>query len=248
MESVFLSKSFSFYLKNVKASIIFALLLVSVVFFASFSNFFVGSGTIFFSYSLTLPELSVLAVQLTGIMLFLLFYSFFVTVIVFSVRKELSTVRLSYYLTEAIRRFSFKLFAFFAFFSIAMYLLQLLFLSIGFPAWLSSIILLLLASAFIFVPQAIVVDEEALLHSFLTNFDFIRKNPKTVLFVMVIGAVLLAVLQLLEFGIDRMLLLGNYFSLFIMVFFIQPFMETLKTYLYMVQRFDLIKEHELGAH
>lgn len=245
MENLFLSKSISLYLKNFRTSLIFALLLVSVVFFSSFPNFLVSSGTIFFSYSLSFPEIGVLATQIVGMLVFLLFYSFFVTVIVFSVRKELSHVKLSYYVAEAIRKFSFKMLAFFAFFVAVLYLLQLFFLSIGLHPVASALILLVLTAMFIFVPQAIVIEEESLLHGLQTNFDFIMKNPRSLLLVLAVGALLLAVLQFVEFGIDRAFLLGNYVSLLVVMLFIQPFLEIFKTYLYMVNKFDLIREHEL---
>ncbi len=245
MESVFLSKSFSLYLRNFKAAVIFALLLVSVVFFSSFSNIFVSSGTIFLAYSLSLPEIGLLLSQLLGVIAFLLFYSFFVTVIVFSVRKELSAVKLSYYITEAIKKFSFKLFGFFVFFALALYLLQLIFISLSLPAWLSALVMLVLAAAFLFVPQAIVVDEQGLLHSLQENFEFISKHPKTLALVLIVGAVLLAALQIIEFQADKAFLLGNYFSLFIAMLFVQPFLEVMKTYFYIVDKFSLIREHEL---
>jgi hypothetical protein len=247
MARILLSKSLSLYLKNFKASLVFAILLVFVLVFASFQNLFVSSGTIFFSYSLSEFEAASLLLPLAGFLAFMLFYSFFLTVIIFSVRKELSKVKLSYYLTEAIRKFSFKMLIFFAVFSIAMYLLQLVFLYAGVPILVSAIITFLITTIFLFVPQAIVVDEQPLVASVQNGFDFVKSNKRDVFLVIVVGAVLLALLQLVEFALDSLFLLGNYFSLIVVLVVVLPFVETLKTYLYMVDKFDLIGKQEMKS-
>jgi len=245
VESIFLSKSLLLYAKNFKAAIVFAILLVSVIFFASFQNMFVSSGTIFFSYYTETIDSSTILAQAIGIIAFLLFYSLFVTVIVFSVKRELSTVKLHYFLTEAVRKFSFKLFAFFLFFLAIAYLLQLFFLSIALPLWLSALILLILSIVFLFLPQAVVVDEQNVWNSIKNSLEFSVKYPLVSLFILVVGAVLVAVIQLIELGFDKDFFLGNYVSIFLVMIFVQPFLEVIKTYLYIVTKFELIKQHEL---
>ena len=95
-----------------------------------------------------------------------------------------------------------------------------------------------------FVPQAVVIDEEGLRHAVSSNFEFLMHHPKSFFTVAIIGALLLAVLQIIEFGLSHVTLLTSYFSIFLNLVFILPFVEIMKTYLYMM-RFDIIKQHEL---
>ena len=239
-----LSKAWQVYRKNFTAALGFAILLVSVIVFASFANVFISSGSLFVSYVVTLAPLSEMVLMAASIVIFLLLYSFFLTVIVFSVRKELSTVKLHYYLTEAIRKFSFKLFRFFLALSIVLYALQLIFQFIGIPPYFALALIFIVSLLSLFVSQAIVVDELSVRSSISNNLDFVQQHPAHVLFVLLLATVLLALLNGIEFGLDQGFLLGNYVSLIIGIVFILPFVEIVKTYLYMVEKFDLIGQHE----
>lgn len=247
MSLVFLSKSVSLYLKNFRTALAFAILLVFVLFFSAFDNLFVSSGSIFLSYSFSSIDAYSLVLPLLGVLVFLLLYSLFVTVIVFSVRKELSTVRMNYYLTEALRMFAFKLFLFFVLLSVALFVLSWLVSLLSLPSIVFALLGIAVAVATMFVPQSIVVDEHSLVWSLFNNFEFISKKPKNLLLVLVLGVVLLGMLQWLEFALDRQFLLGNYVSLLLVLVFVQPFLEVLKTYLYIVEKFELIGQHELKS-
>jgi hypothetical protein len=239
-----LSKAFQLYKKNFIASLGFAILLVSVIVFASFANVFISSGSLFAAYVVTLVPLSEFALMAASVVVFLLLYSFFLTVIVFSVRKALSTVKLHYYVTEAIRKFSFKLFRFFLALSIALYALQFILQFAGFSPYVALALMFIISLLSLFVSQAIVVDELSVRSSISNNLDFVQQHPVHVLFVLVLVTILLAVLNGVEFALDHGFLLGNYVSLIISLVFVLPFVEIVKTYLYMTEKFDLIGQQE----
>jgi len=204
---------------------------------------YLSSGTIFIDYNIFLADPAILVAEAVLVGLFLLFYSFFISIILFSVRKSLSNLKIQFYLQEMIQKFTLRIFVFYALFCLLFFLLTVALLSAGTHILVTSLLLFVVSFLLLFVPQAVVVDEEGLKHALLTNFEFLSKHPGSFLRVAVIGAVLLALLQILEFAMAQFTMLAPYVSLFIALVFILPFLEIMKTYQYMM-RFDLIKEHE----
>jgi len=241
-----LQNSFEQYKANFKTAVVFALLLVFVPVFGFFSNIFISSGSIFLDYSVLPMEPLLLLVEAVLAALFLVFYSFFVSIIIFSVRKSLSKLKLQFYFHEMFQKFTLRIFAFYAIYSIVLFLIAVAIVTAGFSILIATIILLVLSVIFMFVPQAVVIEEEGLKHAVSTNFEFLFKNPTAFLKVLVVGAIMLAVLQLLEFALSQFTLLAPYASLFLSLVFVLPFLEILKTYLYMM-RFDIIKSHEIAS-
>lgn len=240
-----LQNSFEQFRLNFKTVLIFALLLVFVPIFGIFQNIYFSSGSVFLDYKLMLSSPFLLFAEIALLLLFLVFYCFFLTIIVFGVRKNLSKVRLQYYLHEMLQKFTLRLFVFFALYSLLLFLLALALVSLGIPVALAMIPLLLLSFVLLFVPQAIVVDEEGLRHALLSNFEFLMQQPIAFLQVTVIGIILLALVQLLEFALIQFTMLAPYVSLLLVLVLVQPFIEIMKTYQYMM-RFELIKEHEIA--
>jgi hypothetical protein len=240
-----LQNSIEQYKANFKTALVFALLLVFVPVFSSFPNIFISSGSLFMDYNVLSvpPEMLLAEAGLTA--LFLLFYSFFLSIIIFSVRKGLSKLKLQLYLHEMIQKFTLRIFAFYILFCLLAFLFVSAMLLLGIHILLASLILLIAAFLLMFVPQAVVIDEEGLRHALSTNFDFLLKRPLDFFKIAFVGAVLLALLQLLEFGLAQITLLAPYISLFLALVFILPFLEIMKTYLYLM-KIDLIKHHEIA--
>ena len=233
------------YKANAKTLLVFALLLVFVLAFVAVQPVFFSSGSVFLDYNLATADLWQLLPAAAFIALFLAFYSFFISIILFSVRNSLSNLRQQYYLHEMIQRFALKIFIFYLLFCFLLFLLVTGLLFLGVQIELINVIVLLVSIALLFVPQAIVVDEEGLRYAIASNFAFIAKNKRVVLTVLIVGCVMLAALQLVEFAIDQIALIGSLVSLFIALVFILPFIEIMKTYFYMM-RFELIKGHEVA--
>ncbi len=233
------------YKANFKTALVFALLLVFVPVFAFFHNIYISSGSIFIDYNIALADPLILLAETGLIALFLLFYSFFVSVIIFSVRKNLSPLKLQFYLHEMIQKFALRLFSFFAIYCFFFFLLMSGLVAFGIPLLLANIILLVISLLLMFVPQAVVVEEEGLMHALSSNFEFLFKTPKSFATIAIIGAVFLSLLQLFEFVLAQFTMFAPYISLLLALVFIFPFLEIMKTYLYMM-KFDLIKHHEIA--
>jgi len=200
---------------------------------------------VFLDYNLLLTAPMVLLAEAVLIAFFLVFYSFFVSIIIFSVRKNLSKLKLQFYLHEMLQKFTLRIFAFYVAYCLLLFLLALGLVLAGINILLVGLALLVVSFLLMFVPQAVVIDEEGLRQALSTNFEFLLKQPKAFAKVAVIGAVLLSALQLFEFLLSQVSLLAPYVSLFLSLVFVVPFIEILKTYLYMM-RFDLIKRHEIA--
>ncbi len=241
--ALLLANSWQQYKVNFKTALVFALLSVFVLAFASFQNVFVSSGSIFLDYNPSTALVLQLLALAALIALSLLFYSLFVSILVLGVRRNLSKLKLHFYISEMMQKFTCRVFLFYLLYCFLLFALAVLLLYLQVSILLINLVVLLVAVALLFVPQAIVVDEEGLLHAVHNNFEFIAGNKRSTLTIVVVGALLLAVLQLIEFAVDQVALVGALVSLFIALVFVLPFLEIMKTYLYML-KFDLIKEHE----
>ncbi|HLD58848.1 MAG TPA: hypothetical protein VI977_04380 [archaeon] len=239
-----LGNAFSEYAANFKTALVFVLLLVfaPVAFFLG--NFFIGSGTILLDYNLSLANPMQLVLALAFSIVYVLVYSFFISIIIFSVRKDLSQLHFQYYLTDMIRKFTFKIFWFYFIFFLALFLIGSALFMLNAPVVLITLILLLFSVGVLFVPQAIVIDEDDILNSFYNNFEFIAKNFSSFVYVIITAIVLLAIVQLIEFLLDISLGIGSFVSIVIALVFIVPYLEILKTYLYML-KYNLIKQPDL---
>lgn len=248
-----LENAFREYLANIRAALAFGLLLLFVpVFLLGFfqsQNLFFSSGSFFAEYNTASPE--VLALEFVLVVFFLVFYSFFVSLVVFGVRKDLSKVRVEYYLAEMIKKFTVKVFLFFLLYSIVMFAAGFILVLALEPltgVLLGSLLLLIVSLFFMFVPQAIVVDEVGVWDALRESVEFISKNVHSFFTVIAVGSALLAVIVLLEFALDFLFLAflpGRFVSVFLLLVFLVPFIETLKTYLYMF-KFDLVKKSEMA--
>lgn len=237
-------ESFQQYLYNIKASLAFGLTLVFVLVFGLFPNIYVGTGSIFLEYSLANMDMSTLALEVLAALAFLLFYSLFITVLVFSIRNSLSYLKLNYYLREMIQKFTVKLFTFYVVYFLAIMVIASLLSYANVPLIFISLIVFIVSALFIFVPQSIVIDESGLMAAFYNNLEFIRKNMGYFLLVIIVGMALLAIGTLIEYFFDSFMLLGRFFSLFFTIVFVLPFVEALKSCLYMF-KFEIIKGQQM---
>jgi hypothetical protein len=248
-----LENSWKEYLANARAAIAFGLLLFFVPFllldFFASQNMFFSSGSFFIEYNIVNPVVFIVEFALASI--FLVFFAFFVSLIVFGVRKNISKVRVEYYLAEMVRKFSVKLFLFFWLYMAAFFAFGFLAVSFMEPAsgvLFVSVALLVLSLLFMFVPQAIVVDEVGIIEAIKESVSFISKNISSFLMVLAVGSVLTAAVLLLEYSLDFIaldILPGRFVAVLIMLVFVVPFLEVLKTYTYLM-KFDLVKMSEIA--
>lgn len=235
-------QSFRAYADNLTTALAFALLLVFVFPFFWLSNTIVSSGTVLIDYGFLRQNPFYLLVLLALALLFLFSYSLLVSLMVFAVRSDLGPVKLHYYLREKMGKFAFKYFVFLAVVTIISAVIASLLIDFGVSAAIINLVLLLVSVSFLFLPQTIVIDEESLFSSMLTSLEFIVKNPGSFFLVLVFGIVGIVALQIVEFVLDYFFVLGNFVTLLFVLVVLVPFLEALKTYVYM-NRFGIIQSY-----
>lgn len=234
--------SFVSYLRSLTTALAFALLLAFVLPFFSLSNTIVSSGTVLIDYGFLKQDSVSLLILLAFAALFLFSYSVLVTLMVFAVRNDLSHVKMRLYLKDKIGKFALKYFVLLAAFTTVSAVITALLVDFGVPVPVVNAFLLVLSASLLFLPQAIVIDEESLWSSVLASWEFILKTPAGFLTVLTFGAVSILALQIIEFAVDYFFTGGNFISLFVALIFLVPYIEALKTYIYM-NRFGIMQSY-----
>jgi hypothetical protein len=232
------------FLHNFKIALAFGLLLVFSFFFVLFPNIFLGSGSFFLEFAFLKESVKNSLAQIVLVLAYLLFYAVFSAIIIFSVRKDLTHVRFEHYLVEVLPRFWIGLVKFFVLYSVLVMAIGIILVGLGAPMALVALVLLVISLALLFVPQAIVIDEEDLKHAVQNNLEFIRQSPKLFVAVVVTGAVLLAVLQLVELTFDSYAFSGRFVSIVLLSVLVLPFMEVLKSVAYL-SKFGIVRHTTL---
>ena len=232
------------FIKNLKACLSFGILLVFVFLFLLLPNIQVSAGTMIFDYGLAANPL-VLILEVILLLVFIMFFSIFSTLVIFGVRKEMSAVKISYYLREMLQRFAWKMFGFYALLTFGSIVIALIGVQLSlwfhpFAFYLANGIIFVVSLALIFVPQAIVIDETDIRQGIENNFAFIKKNPGAFVLVAVTALVLLGLMPLLEFVADTLFYAGRFVALIVTLLLIVPFLEIVKSHEYM-ERFELVK-------
>ncbi len=230
------------YLANAKVALAFALLGAFVFFFVLFADGFISSGSVFFEYSLLKSGAANAVFEIVALLVYLLFFSVFLSVLIFAVRHDLNEVKMQHYLVEKLPKFVLTNFSFLAVFSLALIAAAALLLLLGLPNFVIAIILFCISAVFMFVPQAIVVDEENTYNAMLNAMQFFLSNLKMSAFIVLVASVLVFFIPLIEIFFDTFSFSGRFVSLFIILLFVLPFVEVLKTVTYLT-KFELIKSH-----
>lgn len=241
-----LDRSLELYWENWYASLVFGLLLMFAAWFNFFPNAFLASGTFFWDIGVPAIPLLSLVGAILSTLVYLLFFSVFLSVIVFQVRRRLVHVNLKVYLREIFQRFVFRLFFFWVVLSAVLFVLHSVLVFSGVAPPLAVLVVSLVALLLFFVPQAVVVDEEGLLHALLNNFEFLFRKPVSFVSAVLLGLALVSVLQVLDAGLANSVDGGHLAGLVIAILFVLPFLEIVKTYLYM-GKFGVLAGHEKRA-
>ena len=236
---MFLQRTLDTYLANKQTAIVFGVLLVLAAALLQFSGVFASSATIFWEYDPVggFPFGGVAQVAL--FVLFVALYASFVSIVVFGARNALVSVKMNLYLSDLLRKFAARLFVFYLVLLGALIGIGMVGSRAGVdPAWFNALFLVVTLFT-VFVPQAVVVEEKGLRRAIWHNFAFIRNHFADFVYVALISFLLVLALPILEFALDGVSV-GAYVTLVLMTVFVVPFVECLKTQLYM-RRFGLVQ-------
>jgi hypothetical protein len=231
------------YKENLKLSLSFSILLVFIFFFLRFSNVALLNGTMFFDYSFAPLGIEVVFAEALAVLVFIAMYSILLTLLLLAVRNDLSHIKVHFYLREMVQKFFVTVFLYFVLLSVLFVLVVTLGVWLNLPLMWINLALLLVSLSLIFVPQSLVVDEKPIVESIANNWYVIRSNPMDFVLVVFLSMVAVGILPLVESAVDYFVYAGRYVTVLLMFVVIIPFIEILKTILYM-NRFELVRGHE----
>ena len=239
-----LKEAFVHYRNNFSIAIAFALLLVFILPFSLIANINIESGTSALDYSLLVSNPTNMVIATATALLFVLFYSIFTSLIIFAVRKDMVKIKIHYYLTQKIEKFSLKIFVFYAALFLSLFVLNAMLIQLGVPAIAGVAISFLITILFLFVPQSIVIDELSIRSAIQSNFDFMKKNPAVIGYVLLTGIIVITIVNVIEYVLDYFFFVGRFITPVIVLTFAVPYIECIKSIAYM-KKYELVKAKQM---
>ncbi|MDD3083662.1 MAG: hypothetical protein PHP82_01430 [Candidatus ainarchaeum sp.] len=234
-----LNKSIEEYKNNIKVAFSYGILFIFVILFLFFNQFFLSSGTVHLIYNESIITIFGLLLGL----IFLYFFSFFVSLTVYSTKRDVQRMDFDIYWNVLLKNVSVKIFVFYFFLSLLIYTILLLGLYFNFLL-ISSLISLIISSLLMYVPQSIVLDEKKLFFAIKESLLFWKNNFLLSIIIIFLGAIILSLIILIEFALELLFLPGVIVSFVLVLIFLVPFIEQLKSYAF-VLKFNLIKQSEV---
>jgi hypothetical protein len=217
----------------------FGVLLLFLPLFVFFSQFFFSSGTAFLSLDASLFALIGLIVAV----IFLYFFSFFVSLAVYAVHRDVQSISFDTYWNDLFKNAALKIFFFFLVLSVLLYVISFLGFYFGL-VFIALILNILISLLVMYAPESIVLDEVPVFEALRRSIEFFLDNLFFSLALAAISAVLLFVIVLIEYGLDIMGLPGVIVSFILVTIFLIPFFEQMKAYAYLL-RVALLKSNEV---
>jgi hypothetical protein len=239
MLDVILKRAVEEYFSNFKVMLSFGVLFLFLPLFVLFQQFLVNSGTIFLSFDTSLLGIIGLILSL----IFLYIFSFFVSLTVYSVHRDVQTINLDTYWNELFKNSALKIFFLYLVFAIVFYIISYLGFFFG-QVFLALIINLVFSIAIMFAPQSIVLNNSSIMEGVQKSIEFIFEKPVISLAIFVLSSVLLFFIILVELLFDLVGLPGIIVSFLLVLVFLVPFIEQTKSYAYLL-RVDLLKSSEV---
>ncbi len=238
MIGIVLKRAIEEYFSNARVMVSFGVLFVFLALFAFFNQFFFNAGTVFLSFDLSLLGI----IGLILVLVFLYVFSFFVSLTVYSVHRDVQNISFDTYWNNLFKDAALKIFILYLIFAIVFYLISVLGSMYGFGL-LALIINLIIALVVMFAPQSIVLDEATVGESIGKSIEFWSSNIITAAAIVVIASIVLFIAVYIELYLELMALPGSIVSFFIIMVFLVPFIEQSKSYAYLM-KVDLLKSNE----
>jgi hypothetical protein len=192
------------------------------------------------NYEISLTTLLGLLIGL----IFIYFYSFFVSLTVYSVQRDVRRMDIDTYWNKLMKDSAFKIFFVYLFLAVIFFLISALSVYVGWGIGFAVILNLFISLVFMYAPQSIVLDGSSPIYSLLESLTFFISNPWLSLFILFTGSLLLSLIYLIEFLLSLFFIPGNFVSVILVLFFVVPFIEQMKSYAFIL-KFDLIGKAEI---
>lgn len=227
------------YLQNIKVIFSISLLLIFVLFLINplFSLF---GGSLNISYNILNQDPFTILLIIIAIAIFIVAFTFFQTIIVFRIENEYEFDKKQ---SRDIKEPFFELLKFNLSFYLLMYIIMCFLYDIGLlENILINILLLFISIIFWFMPQIIIMEKEKTERALIINFNYLKKNGVLLVYLFVTTFILTLITYFIDviFG----LLGGTIIATLFFVLFVIPFIEILKTEVYL-DKYNLLKPNRL---
>lgn len=234
--------AFDSYKKNAKIVGLFALLLLFAAPMAALASSYFSSGGQFIRFSNIGFELSL--IDLAGTMVFFLLstlvFSIALTLLIAVVKSQFAVTQISSAIVEEIDSNYPQVFLFFVAFSVFSLLIGSVFTKAEIPYYISSIVTFLVWMPFVFTPQAIIVGDMNIIAAMADSAKFVKRKADLALLWLAVGFVLVGLVAVFEALLYNIVFFMPVVSLVVVTVFVLPFLEVLKTEIYL-SKYDIMR-------
>jgi hypothetical protein len=230
--------AFKKYFLNIKFVLLTSILFIFTL-FAINPLFKITGGSLDVTYNLLLENPISIFITLLAITTFTLIFSLLQTIIIYRVEDSYAFEKYSF--SEIKNSFK-ELFQF----NIIYYLLIILLSSFLYEYKLLdnifiNFILFVISLLFWFIPQIIILEKEKAAHALIINYNYIKRNYLYLIYLFISCFILIIITYILDiiFGVFG----GTIISTVFFVLFVIPFIEILKTEIYL-DKYNLLKPQE----
>ncbi len=240
MIGVVLKRAYEEYFSNFKVMLSFGVLFLFLAIFALFDQFFFGSGSVFFSLNANLLG-GILGLLVS--LVFLYFFSFFVSLTVYAAHRDVQYMSFDSYWNDLFKDAAIKIFFFYLILAILFYAISSVGFLYGF-AFYALLLNLIISLIVLFVPQSIVLDTTSVFEAVSKSIEFWSNNFLVSLTIFLLATVALFLITAIELVLQLFNLPGVAVSFFLVLVVLVPFFEQTKSYAYLMNN-ALLKSNEV---
>lgn len=227
--------SFKKYIKNINVILLISILLLFSLFIVNPMFSLIG-GSLNISYNLITQDVATIILTIISFITFIITYSLIQTTIIFRVEREYDFEK--YNKEEIKERFSellkFNVLFYLLIFFLCAFLYEINLLQNAITNLLLTIVIIF----FWFIPQIIVMEKEKATTALIINFNYLKNNWHRLIYLFITAFILVFLTHILDGTIKGNL--GIFISTLFFVLFVIPFIEILKTEVYL-DKYSLLK-------
>jgi hypothetical protein len=226
--------SFKKYIGNIKIILLISVLFLFTLFLVNPIFILVG-GSLDLSFDFITQNIAIVLLSIVSFVVYVITYTLIQTTIIFRVEREYNFE--TYTKQEIKDRFSELLK-----FNLLFYLLILFLCCFLYDVYLLNnpfvlLILMFVVVFFWFIPQIVVMEKEKAINAILINTNYVKKHFIRIIYLFVVSFILVFITYVIDsLNSD----ITTIFSILFFVLFVVPFIEILKTEIYL-DKFSLLK-------
>jgi len=227
--------TFKKYFLNIKFVLLTSVLFIFTL-FAINPLFKITGGSLDISYNLFLENPISIIITLIAITTFILIFTLLQVILIYRVEDSYAFEK---YPISDIRKSFIELFQFNIIYYLIIVLLSSFLYEIGLlDNIFTNLILFIISILFWFIPQIIVLEKEKAIHALVINFNYIKRNYLYLIYLFISCFILVLITYVIDviFGVFGGTIISNIFF----VLFVIPFIEILKTEIYL-DKYNLLK-------